>query len=96
LGLSPQQLEDYTYNDILEDAYRAREESKIRESVMQRQAWYNWMASTNRPMFGQKEFEFRPFDELFRPPEEHKAIQEEEFSELVDACQKMGITPPKR
>jgi len=36
---------------------------------MQRQAWYTWLASTNRPIFGQEKFEFKSFDELFKEPE---------------------------
>jgi hypothetical protein len=35
---------------------------------MKIQAWYTWLASTNRPIFGQKEFKFVPFDELFSEP----------------------------
>jgi hypothetical protein len=68
LGLSPKQLAEYTDNDILEEVYRRRQYRIAEENNMKRQAWYTWMTSTNRPMFGQKEFKFVPFDELFSEP----------------------------
>jgi hypothetical protein len=65
LGLSPNQLSEYTDNDILEAVYFNHQTMKAKENDMKRQAWYNWMASTNRPMFGQERFKFTPFDQLF-------------------------------
>lgn len=62
---------------------------------MQRQAWYNWLASMNRPSFG-FEYKYRAFDELFMPPRKAEQMEEGEFADLVEACKTMGIEPPKR
>jgi len=93
--LSPSQLAEYTDNDILEEVYRRRQYRKSEEKIMQRQAWYNWLCSTNRPIFGQTEFTFRTFEELF-PDEEMPPTISESPSEIIAACEKMGIRPPTR
>jgi hypothetical protein len=49
------------------------------DAARKRQAWYNWLASTNRPIFGQEKFELKPFEVLFAepPPPKPKVTAEE-------------------
>ena len=44
LGLSPNQLAEYTDNDILEEVYRRRQERKLHSADMEVQAWDIFLA----------------------------------------------------
>jgi hypothetical protein len=66
---------------------------KVKENDMKRHAWYTWLASTNRPIFGQTEFEFKSFDELF-PPESAPVPIGKTPEELTAECEKLGLKPP--
>jgi len=106
--LTPKQFfNEYTYNEILEDLYAHNKKIESEEWGMKRQAWYTWLCTTNRPIFGQEKFEFHPFDELFPEPKEElpsdpeltKQICKAHNINLLDVqakCTKLGIKPPSR
>lgn len=56
---------------------------------MKRQAWYNWLASMNRPSFG-FEYHYETFDEKFGIDPPVKFDPEE----IKKACAAHGIKPP--
>jgi len=89
----------------LEDLYAHRKKIEEEEWARKRQAWYTWLCSTNRPIFGQERFEFHPFGELFPVPKEPESPSDpaelkKQFDahniHLVDACAKIGIRPPTK
>lgn len=59
---------------------------------MHLQAWYNWMAMMNRPIFGY-EYKFESFDEKFGKidPEPSPKFDPDK---ITTACEKHGLKPP--